>query len=139
MLLTAAFSSFDQMIKHFSSLLATSIYRKRYRDPVNGSLVSQEKVSEEAGWTSATYGQWERGERRPQERQAIIRLIQIFQRGNGLATVNEANDLLAAAAFAPLRAEELSQIFSMAQPAPLQTTTTGQSGFGTRPGSARRI
>ena len=119
MLLTAAFSSFAQMIKHFSSLLATSIYCKRYRDPVNGSLVSQEKVSEEAGWAAATYGQWERGERRPQERQAIIRLIQIFQRGNGLATVSEANDLLAAAEFAPLRADELSQIFSMAQPAPL--------------------
>lgn len=110
-----------------SQLLET--YRKRYRNPDDGSSISQEKVSEEAGWATATYGQWERGERRPQERQALLRLIQIFHHGKGLTTVTEANELLAAAEFAPLRPDESH--FWVGTPPPVARPTIDQPAAST--------
>lgn len=93
------------------------MHRKRYRHPADGSSISQERVSEALGWAAATYGQWERGERRPQSRADVIGLIEIFQRGTGLTTVAEADALLVAADFAALRTDESARIFGP-KPAP---------------------
>lgn len=86
-------------------------HRNRWRDAENPThRLSQEELSSELGYGESTYGQWERARSQPQDRRDMVRLIEILQKGNGIETLNEANNLLQAAGYYELAPHEIRQI-----------------------------
>ncbi|MFN8486333.1 MAG: helix-turn-helix transcriptional regulator [Caldilineaceae bacterium] len=108
-------------MSEFSRLL--KLYRKRCCDK-DGNTLSQENVSERLAYMSSTYGQWERGLRRPPERAVVIQLLRLFQADGGVKTEKEANELLVAASFAPLKPGELNFAPEVMLPQPILAPPT---------------
>lgn len=91
--------------------------RRSARDPKRGGLLTQERFAEllaqepgVMGTTTATISNWECGRSQPRryDRPTLRALITVLLHCKGLATFDEANQLLTAGGYAPLRAEELS-------------------------------
>lgn len=98
-------------MNEFARLLQT--YRNRWRDPA-GVLhhLGQEELSRSLGYGESTYGQWERGRNKPNHRQDVVKLVQIFYQGQGLTTLAEANQLLQASGHGALYPHEIREIAS---------------------------
>lgn len=96
-------------MNEFARLLQT--YRNRWRDPA-GALhhLGQEEISLRLDYGESTYGQWERGRSKPNHRQDVVKLVQIFYQGQGLATLEEANQLLQASGHGALYPHEIREI-----------------------------
>jgi hypothetical protein len=94
-------------------------YRKRSRDPGDGRALTQELLSELISHklggdypTAQTVSNWERDKALPRDRETVIVLITVLHQYRGIASAEEADQLLMAATYAPLTLQEKQEIFA---------------------------
>jgi hypothetical protein len=94
--------------------------RGRCRDPQTGRPLSQQRLGEligqflgDGGYSGQTISFWERGRYKPRadERLVLLGLVSVLNHGGGLATTDEANELLAAGNYRALAPDEAKGIF----------------------------
>lgn len=101
-------------MESFGELLRS--YREACYDPEDPAMkrrLTQERLGELMNYTAQAVSEWERGKSwiRPSERQILVSLLGILQRGGGLRTPERANALLWAGNYRALSAEEVIQVF----------------------------
>lgn len=96
------------MSEKFGDLLRK--YRNRYRDPSDGTSLTQARLAEDSYISSKTISAWEIGRNTPSKREDILQILPILYRGMGIQNQEDADRLLKVAGFYALESGEIKEI-----------------------------